>query len=78
MANQGLRFTVCKSRPPSREMCESREIAMAHLDAKIEGARAREGSAGMLDNGRWELHLPNMAMVLYWVEDANGDVQRFP
>ena len=78
MATQGLHFSVCKSRPPSREICESREIAMAHLDAKIERARASEGSAGMLDNGRWELHFPNMAMVLYWVEDSNGDVQRFP
>jgi hypothetical protein len=51
---------------------------MAHLDAKIERARANEGSAGMLDNGRWELHFPNMPMVLVWVEDPNGDVQRFP
>lgn len=78
MTIQGLHFSVCKSRPPGRENCESREIAMAHLDAKIESARSSEGSAGMLDNGKWELHFPNMSMVLYWVEDPNGDVQRFP
>jgi alpha/beta superfamily hydrolase len=51
---------------------------MTHLDAQIERARACGGSAGMLDNGRWELHFPDRAMVLYWVEDPHGDVQRFP
>ena len=78
MTIQGLHFSVCKSRPPGRENCESRKIAMAHLDAKIERARGEGGSAGMLDNGRWELHFPNMSMVLYWVEGPDGDVQRFP
>jgi hypothetical protein len=51
---------------------------MGHLDAKIKKARDAGGSAGMLDNGRWELHFPNQSMILYWVEDPDGEVQRFP
>ena len=51
---------------------------MTRLDADIKKARDAGGSAGMLDNGRWELHFPNQSMILKWVEDSNGDVQRFP
>jgi len=29
---------------------------MGHLEANIKKARDTGGSAGMLDNGRWELH----------------------
>jgi hypothetical protein len=78
MATEDLQFSVCSSRLPRKEFFESREIAMGHLDTKIKKARDAGGSAGMLDNGRWELHFPNQSMVLYWVEDTNGDVQRFP
>ena len=76
MAIEDIRFCVCSSRLPRKEFFETREIAMGHLDAKIKKARDAGGSAGMLDNGRWELHFPNQSMVLYWVEDSNGDVQR--
>jgi len=51
---------------------------MECLDANIKRARQAGGSAGMLDSGRWELHFPNQSMMLNWVEDAGGDVQRFP
>jgi hypothetical protein len=71
-------FSIRSSRWPRKENCESREIAMAHLDANIKKARDTGGSAGMLDSGRWEVHYPNRSMILYWVEDPNGDVQRFP
>jgi hypothetical protein len=77
MAIEDIYFSVCSSREPRKSNCESREIAMGHLDANIQRAREAGGSAGMLDNGRWELHFPNKAMILYWVEDSNGDVQRF-
>lgn len=70
--------TVCSSREPRRANCASREVAMEFLDATIKRARDTGGSAGMLDNGRWELHFPNKAMILYWVEDPEGEVQRFP
>jgi hypothetical protein len=78
MATEGIFYCVCSSRPPRKENCDSREIAMGRLNANIEKARESGGSAGMLDNGRWELHFPGKAMILYWVEDPNGDVQRFP
>ena len=78
MAIEGIYFSVCSSRVPLKSNCDSREIAMSHLDANIKKAREAGGSAGMLDNGRWELHFPNKSMILYWVEDSNGDVQRFP
>ena len=78
MATEGNFFSVCSSRLPRKENCDSREIAMANLDANIKKARDSGGSAGMVDNGRWELHFPNRSMILYWVEDPNGDVQRFP
>jgi hypothetical protein len=78
MATEGIHFSVCSSRPPRKTDCDSREIAMGHLDANIKKARDTGGSAGMLDNGRWELHFPNTAMILYWVEDSEGDVQKFP
>ncbi len=71
-------FSICSSRPAGKESCDSRETAMRRLDDNIKRARAAEGSAGMLHNGVWELHFPNKAMVLNWVEDSNGDVQRFP
>jgi hypothetical protein len=78
MAIEATHFSVCSSRLPRKEDFESREIAMGHLDAKIKKARDAGGSAGMLDNGRWELHFPNQSMILYWVEDPDGEVQRFP
>ena len=71
-------FSLCSSRWPRKEDCESREIAMSRLDANIKRARDAEGSAGMLDNGRWEVHFPNQSMILFWVEDSSGEVQRFP
>jgi hypothetical protein len=71
-------FSVCSSRLPRKQDCDSREIAMQQLDANIKRARAAGGSAGMLDSGRWELHFPNQSMMLNWVEDPSGDVQRFP
>ena len=78
MATEALHFSVCSSRPPRKTDCDSREIAMGYLDASIKKARDTGGSAGMLDNGRWELHFPHSAMILYWVEDSEGDVQKFP
>ena len=78
MALDGIQFSICSSRLPRKELCDSREIAMGRLDANIKRAREAGGSAGMLDSGRWELHFPNQSMLLYWVEDADGDVQRFP
>lgn len=78
MVIEGLFFSVCSSRWPRKENCDSREIAMGRLDANIKRARETGGSAGMLDNGRWELHFPNQSMILYWVEDPSGEVQRFP
>ena len=78
MEIEGIFFSVCSSRLPRKEICDSREIAMDRLDVNIKKAREAGGSAGMLDNGRWELHFPNQLMILYWVEDSNGDVQRFP
>jgi hypothetical protein len=78
MVTEGIQFSVHSSRPPRKTECDSREIAMGHLEAKIKKARDNGGSAGMLDNGRWELHFPETAMILYWVEDSEGDVQKFP
>ena len=78
MTNEVVTFSICSSRLPRKENCDSREAAMARLDANIKKAREAGGSAGMLDNGRWELHFPNQSMILNWVEDSNGDVQRFP
>ena len=78
MESEGLYFSVCSSREPRKSPCDSREIAMGHLDANIKRAREAGGSAGMLHNGVWELHFPNKAMVLCWVEDPEGDVQLFP
>ena len=78
MATPGTNFSICCSRPPGKENYDSREKAMALLDANIKRARAGDGSAGMLDNGKWEVHFANKAMIMYWVEDADGDVQRFP
>lgn len=78
MANESIYYSVCSSRLPRKETCDSREVAMARLDANIKRARETGGSAGMLDNGRWELHFPNQSMILYWVEDSNGEVQQFP
>jgi hypothetical protein len=78
MVTEGLQFSVHSSRPPRKTECDSREIAMGNLEAKIKKARDNGGSAGMLDNGRWELHFPETAMILYWVEDSAGDVQKFP
>jgi hypothetical protein len=78
MVVEGLHYSVCSSRPPRKTDCDSREIAMGHLEANIKKARDNGGSAGMLDNGRWELHFPNTAMILYWVEDSDGDVQKLP
>ena len=78
MTNEVVTFSICSSRLPRKDNCDSREAAMARLDANIKKAREAGGSAGMLDNGRWELHFPNQSMILNWVEDSNGDVQRFP
>jgi hypothetical protein len=78
MATEALHFSVCSSRPPRKTDCDSREIAMEHLEASIKKARDTGGSAGMLDNGRWELHFPHSAMILYWVEDSDGEVQKLP
>jgi hypothetical protein len=78
MTSEGVSFSICSSRLPRKENCDSREAAMAHLDADIKRAREAGGSAGMLDNGRWELHFPNQSMILKWVEDSDGEVQRFP
>jgi hypothetical protein len=78
MVTEVIHFSICSSRPPRKTDCDSREIAMGHLEANIKKARDTGGSAGMLDNGRWELHFPHSAMVLYWVEDSEGDVQKFP
>jgi hypothetical protein len=78
MAIEGNFFRMCTSRPPGKENCDSRATAMGRLEANIKKARDMGGSAGMLDNGRWELHYPNRAMMLNWVEDAEGDVQKFP
>ncbi len=78
MATEALHFSVCSSRPPRKTDCDSREIAMGHLEANIKKARDTGGSAGMLDSGRWELHFPNTSMILYWVEDSDGDVQKLP
>jgi hypothetical protein len=78
MAIESTNFSICSSRPAGKESCDSREIAMRRLDENIKRARAAEGSAGMLHNGVWELHFPNKAMILYWVEDSNGDIQQFP
>lgn len=77
MAIEDVTFSVCSSRLPHKEICDSREIAMGRLEANIKKARDAGGSAGMLNNGRWELHFPDRAMLLYWVEDSNGDVQMF-
>lgn len=77
MATDSINFSVFSSRWPRKEDCASREIAMSRLDANIKKARMAGGSAGMLDNGRWELHFPSQSMMLYWVEDSNGEVQRF-
>lgn len=77
MAVEDLTFSVCSSRWPRKEDCDSRETAMSRLDANIKKARATGGSAGMLDNGRWEVHFPNQSMILYWVEDSSGEVQQF-
>ena len=78
MAIPGIHFCVCSSQEPRQSNCDSREIAMKHLDANINSARESGGSAAMLHNGTWELHFPKKSMILYWVEDPNGDVQRFP
>ena len=78
MATEGIYFSVCSSREPRKSNCDSRDLAMAHLDDNIKRARETGGSAGMLHNGQWELYFPNKAMVMYWVEDPHGDVQRFP
>ena len=78
MATEGIGFSVCSSRIPRKEPCDSRDDAMRRLDAIIKRARETGGSAGMLDNGRWEVHFPHQSMILYWVEDSNGDVQQFP
>jgi hypothetical protein len=78
MATEALQFSLCRSRPPRKTECDSREIAMGLLEANIKKARDAGGSAGMLDNGRWELHFPDTAMILYWVEDSEGDVQKLP
>jgi hypothetical protein len=78
MAIQEIYFSVCSSQEPRKSNCESREIAMGHLDANIKRARESGGSAGMLYNGTWELHFPKKSMILFWVEDTNGEVQRFP
>jgi hypothetical protein len=78
MTNEGVSYIICSSRLPRKENCDSRDSAMAQLDADIKKAREAGGSAGMLDNGRWELHFPNQSMILKWVEDSDGDVQRFP
>jgi hypothetical protein len=78
MVVEELQFSVCSSRLPRKANCDSREIAMGQLDANIKKARDAGGSAGMLDSGRWELHFPNQSMILNWVEDSNGEVQRFP
>ena len=78
MAIEGVIFSVCSSRWPRKEDCDCRETAMSRLDANIKKARESGGSAGMLDNGRWEVHFPNQSMILYWVEDSSGEVQRFP
>ena len=79
MAAESIYFSVCSSREPRKLKCDSREIAaLAHLDDNIKGHREAGGSAGMLHNGQWELYFPNKAMVMYWVGDPDGDVQRFP
>ena len=78
MATEALHFSVCSSRPPRKTDYDSREMAMRHLEANIKKARDTGGSAGMLDSGRWELHFPNTAMILNWVEDSDGDVQKLP
>lgn len=78
MTDDVVAFSICSSRLPRKELCNSRETAMGLLDANIKRAQQAGGSAGMLDSGRWELHFPNQSMVLNWVEDSNGDVQRFP
>ena len=78
MAIEGNYFSVCSSRDPRKSNCDSREIAMGRLDANIKSARSEGGSAGMLHNGQWEVFFPNRPMILYWVEDPDGDVQRFP
>jgi len=51
MATEALHYSVCSSRPPRKTDCDSREIAMGHLEANIKKARDTGGSAGMLDNG---------------------------
>jgi hypothetical protein len=71
-------FCVCSSREPRRAICDSRQSAMDALSSTIKSARDTGGSAGMLDNGRWELHFPHKAMILFWVEDSNGDIQKLP
>jgi hypothetical protein len=78
MAIEGDYFSICSSQVPRKSNCESRELAMGQLDANIKRAREAGGSAGMLHNGTWELHFPNRSMILYWVEDSNGDIQQFP
>jgi len=78
MATDDAQFSLCSSRLPRKADCDSRRTAMECLDANIKRARQAGGSAGMLDSGRWELHFPNQSMMLNWVEDAGGDVQRFP
>ena len=78
MKNEVVSFSICSSRLPRKENCDSRAAAMALLDADIQRAREAGGSAGMLGSGRWELHFPNQSMILKWVEDSDGDVQRFP
>lgn len=77
MAIEGLYFSICSSREPRKSNCDSREIAMELLDANIQRARSEGGSAGMLHNGQWEVFSPNRPMILYWVEDSDGDVQKF-
>lgn len=78
MAEEIVNFSICSSRLPRKETCDSRLAAMSRLDANIKRAQTAGGSAGMLDSGRWELHFPNQSMILNWVEDSFGDVQRFP
>jgi hypothetical protein len=78
MTHGGAYYVLCASREPRRANCESRQEAMSLLDSNIKRARDTGGSAGMLDNGRWEIHFPNKAMILYWVEGPDGEVQQFP
>src|ERR1700682_6323233 len=72
MAIEDIQFSVCSSRLPRKEVFESREIAMGHLDAKIKKARDAGGSAGMLDNGRWGVHFSNQAVGPFWGGGLQG------